>query len=68
MKTIKSIIISLTAALALSGCTDMDIPPKNIFSEDDIFGSTDGIQSQLSRMYATLPMEDFRYSFQHGFF
>lgn len=68
MKTLKPIILSIISTLALSACTDMDIPPKNIFSEGDIFGSSDGIESQLSRMYATMPMEDFRYSFEGGFF
>lgn len=46
---------------ALCSCTDMDIPPKNILNEKDIFGNTNGVMSYISRMYSTLPMEDFRY-------
>lgn len=42
-------------------CTDLDIPPKNIISDVDIFGSTEGVISYISRMYSILPMEDFRY-------
>ena len=45
----------------------MDIPPKNIFNEKDIFGNVEGATSYLARLYGVLPMEDFRYSFEHGF-
>ncbi|MDR1371061.1 MAG: RagB/SusD family nutrient uptake outer membrane protein [Dysgonamonadaceae bacterium] len=44
-------------------CTDLDIPPKNIIGDLEIFSTTEGIMSYISRMYSTLPMEDFRYSF-----
>lgn len=47
-------------------CTDLDIPPKNIIGDQDIFGSTEGVMSYVARMYSTLPMEDFRYSFEHS--
>ncbi len=67
MKSLKHILISLLCAGAFSACTDMDIPPKNIFNEQDIFGNKDGVDSYIARMYGTLPMEDFRYSFEHGF-
>ena len=66
MKSLKHILISLLCAGAFSACTDMDIPPKNIFNEQDIFSNKDGVDSYLARMYGTLPMEDFRYSFEHG--
>lgn len=42
-------------------CTDLDIPPKNIIGDPEIFGTTEGTMSYIARMYSTLPMEDFRY-------
>lgn len=67
MKYIKSLIATVLCAGVFTACTDMDIPPKNIFSEDDIFGGVEGVESELAKMYSDLPMEDFRYSFEHGF-
>lgn len=52
---------------AFFACSDLDIPPKNIFGEPEIYGSTEGITSYIARMYSTMPLEDFRYSFQSGF-
>ena len=46
---------------------DMLLPIKNIFNEQDIFGNVEGATSYLARLYGVLPMEDFRYSFEHGF-
>lgn len=54
-------IIYLLSLGALVSCTDMDILPTNIINEDEIFGSKGGVMSYISRMYSTLPMEDFRY-------
>jgi hypothetical protein len=59
MKLKKYILLSCLASFM--ACTELDIPPKNIISDTDIFGSTEGIMSYISRMYSTLPMEDFRY-------
>lgn len=42
-------------------CTDLDIPPKNIIGDPEIFGTSEGTMSYIARMYSTLPMEDFRY-------
>lgn len=62
MKTIKYILIfSLSAMFA---CTDLDIPPKNIVNESEIFGSTEGVISNLAQMYSALPIEDFRYNME----
>lgn len=66
MKRLKYYLLVLCAG-AMAGCTDLDIPPKNIFTEQDIFGNTEGVMSYVSRFYSTMPMEDFRYSFEHGF-
>lgn len=66
MKRLKYYLLILCAG-AFAACTDLDIPPKNIFNEQDIFGNVEGATSYLARLYGVLPMEDFRYSFEHGF-
>ncbi len=59
----------LPFAGALFSCSDLDIPPRNILGENVIFGSVDGVNSQVARLYANIPMEDFRYSYvQDGLF
>lgn len=45
-------------------CTDLDIPPKNIFGEKEIYTNTDGVLSQLARIYGLIPMNDFRFHFE----
>ncbi|GHT54728.1 membrane protein [Bacteroidia bacterium] len=50
-------------------CSDLDIPPKNIIGDPEIFGTTEGTMSQISRMYSRIPLEDFRYAYdQSGLF
>lgn len=45
----------------LFSCSDLSIAPMNIVKEKDIFGTKDAVMSYISRMYSTMPMEDFRY-------
>ncbi|MDL2322457.1 RagB/SusD family nutrient uptake outer membrane protein [Bacteroidales bacterium OttesenSCG-928-A17] len=59
MKLLKYILPFCIALF--TACTDLDIPPKNIIGDPEIFGTTDGTMSYVMRMYSTLPMEDFRY-------
>ncbi|UIR57692.1 RagB/SusD family nutrient uptake outer membrane protein [Sphingobacterium sp. SRCM116780] len=56
--------IYTTLLLLTTGCTKLDIPPKNIISDQEIFGTSEGVLSYVARMYSTLPMEDFRYNFE----
>jgi hypothetical protein len=53
----------LLFAGAFVSCHDLDIPPRNVLGENVIFGSEEGINSQLALIYDNLPIEDFRYSF-----
>jgi len=62
MKFIKYILILCLGSFF--ACTDLDIPPKNIIGDPEIFGTTEGTMSYISRMYSTLPMEDFRYNYE----
>lgn len=51
---------------AFFSCSNLDIPPMNIVGEAQIFESEQGVMSYVSRMYSTLPMEDFRYAYNNG--
>ena len=62
MKHIKYILL-LCLGLFMA-CTDLDIPPKNIIGDPEIFGTTEGTMSYIARMYSRLPMEDFRYNYE----
>ncbi|MFV0331403.1 MAG: RagB/SusD family nutrient uptake outer membrane protein [Dysgonomonas sp.] len=62
MKFIKYILLLCLGSFF--ACTDLDIPPKNIIGDPEIFGTTEGTMSYIARMYSTLPMEDFRYNFE----
>jgi hypothetical protein len=62
----KKYIVFLLCAVGSFGCRKLDIPPKNIVQDADIFTSTQGIQAYMARIYSELPIEDFRYSPQRG--
>ena len=64
----KKIIIYILFATALAaGCVNLDIPPKNIISDDDLMSSQSGLQVYLARLYSQMPWEDFKYIAQRGF-
>ena len=50
----------------ISACRKLNIPPKNIIQDPDVFTSNGGIQAYMARLYSELPIEDFRYSPQRG--
>lgn len=52
--------------MAVSACVDLNTPPLNTVNEEDIFGSVAGTESYLARLYTNLPLEDFRYFFEHN--
>lgn len=58
MKTFKDIMACAAVAVALTGCVDLDIPPKNILTNDDIYNEG-GITAYMAGLYNRLPMEDF---------
>lgn len=63
----KKIIYFLIAIISLAGCVSLDIPPKNIISDDDLMSSQSGLQVYLARLYSQMPWEDFKYIAQRGF-
>ena len=40
----------LFASLLTAGCVNLDIPPKNIVSDDDLMSSQSGLQVYLARL------------------
>ncbi len=65
MKKYKYILLTLLI-LGVTACRKLDIPPKNIIEDADVFSSSAGIQAYMARLYSELPIEDFRYSPQRG--
>jgi starch-binding outer membrane protein, SusD/RagB family len=58
---LRKIIMTISLAATFSACTDLDIAPINLLGEDDIYGSNDGVMSNVARIYSRLPIEDFKY-------
>ena len=58
----------LALTFTMSACLDLNLPPLNVIQDTDVFGSQNGIYSYLARIYSGMPMEDFRYSPERGFF
>lgn len=63
---ISNYILCLALLCGMPSCLDLDIPPMNVVQDKDIFGSSDGINSYLARVYSGMPLEDFRYSPERG--
>lgn len=58
----KKIYISMLLLVGLlMSCQDLDIPPKNILTDEDIY-SEGGIKAYMAGLYSHLPMEDFNVS------
>ena len=65
MKKYKYILLTLLI-LSVTACRKLDIPPKNIIQDPEVFSNLGGIQAYMARLYSELPIEDFRYSPQRG--
>lgn len=63
----KRINILLLVSLLLFSCTDLDIAPKNIVTDEDLLTNESGMEIYLARMYSRMPFEDFKYMAQWGF-
>lgn len=66
-KIVKMIAVALAVVPSMISCLDMDIPPLNIITEEQIFDNEPGITAYMARMYNTLPMMDRRFSIRNGF-
>lgn len=63
----RNIIFTIIAALFLTSCVSMDRPPKNVWTDDDLFTSDGGMEVYMARLYSQMPWEDFKYMAQWGF-
>lgn len=59
-------ILTLIGLLFFTACSDLDIAPKNIISDDDLLTSESGLDIYMARMYSNMPFEDFKYMAQWG--
>ncbi len=62
----KYIYILIILTVSISACRKLNIPPKNIIQDQDVFTTQQGIQAYMARLYSELPIEDFRYSPARG--
>ena len=53
--------------LTVSACVSLDIPPKNIVSDDSLLSNQAGMSIYLSRLYSQMPWEEFKYMAKWGF-
>lgn len=69
MKPKYFILFLLTFSGVVISCSDyLDIPPKNVVQDKDLFKDATGMAVYLSRMYSQMPFEDFKYSPARQFF
>ena len=66
MKTIKYLLLTIVFFCSMPACMDLDIPPVNVVTDVDVFGTENGIRSFFARVYAAMPIEDFRFSHGRG--
>lgn len=62
----KIFILSLFGLLFFSACVDLDVPPKNVITDDDLMSNESGMDIYLARMYSNMPFEDFKYMAEWG--
>jgi len=56
----------LIGLIFISACTDLDVAPKNVVSDEDLMTSVSGMEVYLARMYSNMPFEDFKYMGEWG--
>ncbi|MDR3184505.1 MAG: RagB/SusD family nutrient uptake outer membrane protein [Prevotellaceae bacterium] len=63
----KKLFIILCVLWGVTACTELDIPPKNIVTDDDLMSNESGLEIYMARMYSNMPLEEFKYSPFWGF-
>jgi SusD family. len=61
----KNICYIIALFFVMSACTDLDLPPKSILADEDIYNDV-GIEAYMAGMYRMLPMNDFKTSDDGG--
>lgn len=65
MKIKNILLIALVGVF--SACNSLDVPSPNFISDAEIFSSESGVTAYMTRLYSTLPIEDFKYRRDVGF-
>lgn len=63
---LKYLLIGLFTS-TFHSCTDMDVDPKHIQTDDVIFSSENGVNAFLYNLYKSLPIEEFNYNTDKGY-
>lgn len=63
----KKLLIFLAALVLTTSCVDLDVPPKNVVTSDQLLADESGMDIYLARLYSYMPYEDFKYQGQWGF-
>lgn len=63
----KILMLSLFGLMFATSCTNLDIPPKNMVTDEELLTNAAGMKIFLSRAYSRLPLEEFKYMGQWGF-
>jgi hypothetical protein len=58
---IKLILFAAIFGLVVSSCHKLELEPKGILGEPELFGTKDGVQKYFIQLYMKLPIEDFIY-------
>ena len=64
----KLFIVFLLGMLSSAACTELDIPPQNIVTDNDLLSNESGMKIYMARMYSYMPFEEFKYRPEQGFF
>lgn len=62
----KTYFLLATCTLSVS-CIDLDIPPMNIITENQVFDNESGIDAYFANIYNYIPMMDRQYSIRNGY-
>jgi len=64
---IKLILFTAVFGLIVSSCNKLDLEPKGILGEQELFSTTDGVRKYFIQLYMKLPIEDFIYYANNGY-
>jgi len=63
----KKIISILAAALILTACNKLSVPPVSIIQDHKVFTSVGGVQAYFAGLYNNLPVEDLKFDLASGY-
>lgn len=63
----KKIFLQLLLLFAAVSCVSLDIPPKNIITDEQLLSNEAGMKIYLARLYSKMPFEDLKYVAANGF-